>query len=518
MEDKVNELKNIINNENTTFEDLCNILRNPVYEWVWNLKKYNRIEFCCIVVIAAIRLLQNEYEKIMTTRKSYKDFIKENVPLFKLLNIKNDINNPMNILIKFTNKWNMLQDKFKEEHLNNTIILTSDDDAGSSNDDDDDDNLINKWSFIKSFFPFEKLKLYYKSNLYYTCFNFYSILFIFIYNKLISKIYDKEKYRNKLMLCARYFNVVYNVFYRYPKFINDNYIKTWINPQNDYKLIVKLIKNLHTEISIFDDFRNRAKDFILINCCDQNIIEHVRWKGRSKLINGYMWKILQTNLSLLIEPIIKKYDDSLYENTTVFNIRGWINENIKKIEQNITKNKDYFDYYQSIIVLWIFSFWLDKKSGLKNVVDSFFVLNLDSSLNNLYRNFFTDYPKIIDLSKNEWAICYNNKILKGNIFIVMDTWIKIIQREKRGRLPIDNTETDFKTIESIISQTQIENSYYDENNNYVDDVSEDLDEIYDRNDELCEILEINNKISVSHVKKNKTFMEKIFELSKKINI
>jgi hypothetical protein len=436
-----------------SFTYWCNILCNPLYKFVWLLKnKNNKLEICSQVFYACILTLEHYLTKTKQLQLNidYKFFIKKNEPIFKLINLKISID-PLQVLIKFTEKWDILQEIFRKQQQQT--------------------NNNNNWNnYLDLIGHKDKILCYFMSPLYHNCFEFYVFLFIFIGNKLLDEPNKNSKrYKYNLMLVTRFFNKVFNFFFQFPIYIRDRFTKCWLMKKNENQCKRRL-EWMFKEIINISDFKNDARGFFITNGYDVSMIEHEKWKKKSKLISSYLWKILSFNVSLLIEQILKKMDSDLYDKTLVINIKGWCNHLWKSIINKIDDQQTIvFTYHESLMIIFIVIFWMKTKANLPNWAECFLILNIDSSKNKFRKNFFSDYPKIIDLSKNEWAICYKNNILKDNILNVIEEWIHIIQFEKNGLLPIDESELMFRTIKKL---------FYGEIENYYNDNDENINEMF----------------------------------------
>jgi len=418
-----------------TFKHWCNILCDYNHKFIWLLKnKNNQLEICSQVFYACILNLEEYFsQKDNPLKMDYKTFIKKNEPMFKLINLKISID-PLQVLIKFTEKWDILQELFRNQQILNPNTIN-----------------CNTWvnnNYLDLINNKDKVFCYFMSPLFRKCFEFYVFLFIFIGNKLLNNPNKKSKrYKYQLMLVTRYFNKVFNFFFQFPIDIRERFTKCWLMDKKEDKC-KKRLEWMFKEIINLSSFKSNARDFFITNGYETCLIEHEKWKQKSKVIPSYLWKILSFNVSLLIECILKKKDSRLYDNTLIINIRGWCTHLWESIINN-KKNSQMFTYHESLMVIFIVSMWMKTKANLPNWNDCFIILNIDSSKNTFKKNFFTDYPKIVDLSKNEWAICYKNNIIKDNILNVVEKWIHIIEMEKHGLLPIDKAELMFRTVKKL---------------------------------------------------------------------
>ena len=56
----------------------------------------------------------------------------------------------------------------------------------------------------------------------------------------------------------------------------------------------------------------------------------------------------------------------------------------------------------------------------------------------------------MDLSSNEWAIYYKQRLLKGDILSVIEHWLKIIHDDFDDEIPADMCERETKNISELI--------------------------------------------------------------------
>ena len=94
----------------------------------------------------------------------------------------------------------------------------------------------------------------------------------------------------------------------------------------------------------------------------------------------------------------------------------------------------------------------------------FLILFSDSKYSSYWKHLFTVYPRIIDLSKNEWALLYNGTIQKGGILEVLKDWARIIRVEKKCSVPTDLSESNLKNVKLFVSANAEFSLQYDDTN------------------------------------------------------
>ena len=435
--------------EKKTFLEWNNYLTNPKYRWVWCLGKSNSIEWSTQIFLAATMNLGNIYKNT----DSFHTFIESNRRIFNLIKVETHELNIKNTLLFVCQRWGIIEMEFQRE------IYEFDGNYS---------NIVINPNYKLILANSSKVHLYAKSKFFSEVFDFCCRLFVYMGDYFLSDqpIIGNDDETNFLTLSTINFNTIFNINLRYSAHVFNRYITSWV-PATSIEVLSKRsidrIDFLFKDCYLMSDFISNGADFLLTNLLYSGLKKWSCWLDRNKIIASHIWKIMKKNKSRIMIPIIREYDQQLYDNLQDMNFRKWITDKMKTIKERIDDDDILsLDTQDSYIILWILSFWIFKKCGIPNWIDNCVILT-DFSYGGLQNNFLSKYPKIIDLSTNEWAMYKDGSITKGNILVIIELYLKTIESEYNCALPVDTAEINLKIINKLLNYTNTDTKQPDQN-------------------------------------------------------
>ena len=430
--EQLNLFKNIIEDPLTKpFKYWSNLLKDRSKPWIWSNSFTQTCEFAGIIFLILLKYI-NQIQTLPDL--TYQNFLNESKPIFILLNIK-VISTPLNIISEITNKWDLIIEQCRNEQMINT------------------NSLLGEWEVYNHLFnDTNKILMYHKSDIFLRMFTCLLMLF-----KYCSKKYNIKKNKVEILLLARYFNNFINILYQYPEELKSHTFcfLYQVRPSDVSTYNVKLNKLLDKLHSLQQDnkenmgYCNDTKNFFCCNTLDPCTIEHHKWKNKSCKIDGLIWEVLGNNAPLKIEPIIKESNPSLYTNLKYVNLQGWID----CLWESIVKKRRGFNYNESLAILNVLNLWFKYNCDIMKFEKTRLTLNVYS--NDINYNYFTKYPKILDLSKNEWCIKYKRRIKMGDLIECIKYFNDAILNDYNGYLAEDEKEIKVKNIRAFVTEDEM---------------------------------------------------------------
>jgi len=178
----------------------------------------------------------------------------------------------------------------------------------------------------------------------------------------------------------------------------------------------------------------------VINGIDICHLKNQHWKEKNQMIPRLIWQVAN-NKVLPIEQLMRKQNDKLLDDLKYININGYTKTLLESVKKKVQSPNE-LNYFESLCVLSILIMMFKHWFNVENFED-YIILKLEWYKN---ENYYTNYPKLVDLSFNEWAVVYKNCVEKGNILYCLRTWLNIIKTEKMSMFPLNSSEEKFAEI------------------------------------------------------------------------
>jgi hypothetical protein len=448
---------------NKPFYYWCKLLNDPKKQkWIWKNKEHGVYdEFCVLIFFACFIHMEEKWKGKLFPDTNYMKYIKKNKSLFKMLCIQISLEDPLNLLRELKLKWHYIEGISKIEHL-----------RVFNEDDGEEKRLIqekwNKYKYERIVFGgtrFQKMWCYIYSKTFYDVFILLITTFHHVGKTLISNNNNTTLNKMRSMLTTRYFNFFFNNTFQIatPLIESGINLSIWKNSTKDEisedikdkKKWVKKFDRIFREIrkDNLTKFTIQSKKFFICYSYDDCVLEQEKWKTKDKIIDSCIWKLMNISNHLMIDDILKKKNFRFNDEFKYINIEGFCKKNFENIKKKVNSHGEkIFTYMESLTLLNFLNVWFIKKANLKNFVKSFVIFYSASyDFSSFYKNYLTDYPRIIDLSRNEWAVIFENKIFKGDILQTIIFWARLILENKGGYLSTNSAENNFVDLRYFFS-------------------------------------------------------------------
>lgn len=430
-----------VKNDTLCVKEAIELLCNPKEKWVWSSSEDCFFTVSVLIFLNCCMRFINPATDSSEWRynKDYKNVITKHNKIFEKLNLNMSSKSPLKVLKEVENNSGIIMSHIIKENYNKHDCIAN-------------VKEIKRLSYM--FKDTYKIYLYGRSE---TMFEFIDLilnLFCWVFIPFFGKI-DRineiggdllSSITNVTFMFNRYMNFVFQFPYEFRQYTY-SLIPNRINKET--KELKEIIKNYFFDCCDDEKYFQEVSDFFSSFGVSSSFVNHSIWKDKDKIIARTIYNIVGTDQPATTREVLKTTNSKIYKCTFGKKFEPWINSLNNKV-----MHSEYIDYYQSIHVLYIIAKWITMNTKCHDWLKNTIVLNYSCDINNFKYNEDTIYPRIIDLSRNEFAVLSEKSFNIGTILDVLMEYKRQIINDKDGKdqylIPVNKIEFDTCNIKNFL--------------------------------------------------------------------